>query len=100
MHTKQRFCELTQKATGGESKVNTPFDGVITVDDSSRARIIALSEELSLDPTSLVQELMQTALGDAHEGFKAAYDHNEARLNADKRLKARVAELLKDDTLK
>ena len=95
MHTKQRFCELTQKAIDAESKVNASFDGVITVDSSSRARIIALSEELGLDPANLAQELVQAALGDAHEGFKAAYPEGEARLEADKRLKARVAELLK-----
>lgn len=97
MHTKQRFCELTQKAMNSESKLNPSFDGVVTVDSSSRARVIALSEELGLGPANLVQELMQTALGDAHEGFKAAYQDDEKRLEADKRLKARVAELLKED---
>ena len=62
----------------------------IELDVASQARIMALSEELGLSSSVLIQELLHCALGDAHNGFLSAYSDGKSRLEADRRLKARV----------
>ena len=96
MYTEKRFLELTTKAishpkeTQKEENVSPTFD----LEPASLARIIALSEALGINQTTLFNELLSCALGDAHDGFLSAYTNPKKRDEANQHLKSRVKQLL------
>ena len=96
MHTRTRFQELTSRALEEDAQNHSD----IHINDHNFARVKALSEVLGISSSRLIAELLDSALGDAHDGFLAAFDDEEARDKANKKLKARVAELLEQGSNK
>lgn len=97
MHTQRRFCDLTKKATKKAVELQVECgDTPATVDlePSSLARMIALAEALGMNQVLLIEELISSALGDAHDGFLSAFTDPEERERANTKLKARVKALL------
>ncbi len=70
----------------------------VDLEPASLARVIALAEALGMNRVLLVNELVSSALGDAHDGFLSAFTDPEERDCANTRLKARVKALLRDIT--
>lgn len=95
MHTQKRFTELTLKRFDTRAKEITDISAdFAAVSAASKARIQALSEVLGISQQSILDELLDSALGDAHDGFLAAFADAEERDRANQKLKARVKELL------
>ncbi len=101
MHTEKYFCNLAIKA------MKKPVDpqmksgcttATVDLEPASLARVIALAEALGMNRVLLVNELVSSALGDAHDGFLSAFTDPEERDCANTRLKARVKALLRDIT--
>jgi len=61
---------------------------------ASLARLNALAECLDIQADKLLQELVAAAMGDAHDGFLAAFDDPEQKEQANQKLKLRVKALL------
>lgn len=107
MHTLTRFRELTQKAliNGVEYQAEPLEAGFLSESQSfecepqSLARVLALSEFLGMSRSSVIAELLNCALGDAHEGFLSAFNDIEERNQKNRLLKARVAEFLKQSSV-
>ena len=97
MRTKTRFCELTKIAIKSRIKVKnkrTCIAATIELGPENIVRVVALSEVPGMSRSSLLKELLDCALGDAHDSFLSAYTDSDERQQANKHLKGRVKEFL------
>lgn len=103
MITFRRVAQLNREAqaqdknngVGAKKKLSTL--SLPDLEPRIEARILALAEALNLPSDVLLHEVIACALGDAHDGFLAAYPERSDRLKADRSLKSRVQELLSHD---
>lgn len=96
MITYRKVAQLSRDARGKSNKDRDRHIelSAVKLEPRAEARVLALAEALCLPPEELVQEVMATALGDAHDGYLSAYPERKDRLKADVLLKTRVKELL------
>lgn len=71
---------------------NVAVDDIDTfaITPDSLARVKSLAHFLDMSPESLLEQLIETALGDAHDGFLAAFTDGEQRKTANSALKQLV----------
>ena len=99
MHTQRCFCDLSKKAM--KKSVDLQMESgcataTVDLEPASLARVLALAEVLGMSRVLLVNELVSSALGDAHDGFLSAFTDPEERERANIKLKTRVKALLRD----
>jgi len=93
MHTQKRFCRLTEESAGRKFGLHEKDVLALRLNESQAARIQALSERLKLSGQQTLQELLDCALGDAHDGFLSAFSDPLQREQENKVLKQRVITL-------
>ncbi|WP_299771007.1 hypothetical protein [uncultured Pseudoteredinibacter sp.] len=101
MITYRKVAQLSREARGKLTKGDDRQVqlAAVKLEPHAEARVLALAEALHLPPEELVQQIMATALGDAHDGYLSAYPERKDRLKADVLLKTRVKELLESTEL-
>lgn len=99
MHTQTKVELLIKEACShnrywkGNAVAQLDLSTQFSLSKPSQARLQALAEAADLPTSELLALLLETALGDAHEGYMAAFD-GEALEEQNLRLKKRVSELL------
>ena len=92
MYTEQLLCQLARESD--KTKAIHYKDGgaapEFQLDNKKMARIYALAEVLGIRWELLLDELLDCALGDAHDGFLSAYIYPKDRDEANKQLKIKV----------
>ncbi|GEM_PF-2024558 len=94
MHTQERFFELTKNKYENVGNAVEPMPLSYEFSVPQLARIQALSERLDVCQEELIKELLDGALGDAHEGFLRAFPEGREKEDEDRRLKCRVKSIL------
>ena len=96
-HTFSKFKELTEscKFEHEQSRQTVPsFTEKLEIGKAEHCRILALSEIINISKDELINILLSSALGDAHEGFLNAFCDENERHAQNQQLKKRVKELL------
>jgi len=94
MHTQERFYELTKNNCGSVGSAAEPVTLSYEFSVPQLARIQALSERLGVCQEKMLKELLDSALGDAHEGFLRAFSEGTEKQDEDRKLKCRVKSLI------
>jgi len=94
MHTQERFFELTKNNYGNTGSAAEPMPLSYEFSVAQLARVQALSERLGVCQEEMIRELLDNALGDAHEGFLKAFPEGTEKEDEDRRLKCRVKYLI------
>jgi len=99
MHTQERFFELTKNKHGNLRRVTESIPLSYDFSLAQLARIQALSERLGVRQEQVIRELLDGALGDAHEGFLRAFSKGVEKEEEDRQLKCRVKSIIKLTTI-
>ena len=96
-HTFLTFKTLTENCTfeHKQSRVVKPdFNKKFSIEKDEYCRVTALSEILNVSKNELINILLSSALGDAHNGFLSAFTNESDRNSINQQLKRRVKALL------
>lgn len=86
--------ERNQEVEGDVCRFPALSERTFTLSPASWARLNGLAEYLCCCPETLLEEVVACALGDADDGFLAAFDNENASSEANTCLKNRVKALL------
>jgi len=99
MHTQERFMELTKSNHENLGCVVESIPLSYDFSLAQLARIQALSERLGVRQEEMIRELLDSALGDAHEGFLLAFPGGTEKEDENRKLKCRVKAIIELTTI-